>query len=57
MEKRFLCQKYSEYIDIDKNPCPHPNDYCQYRMQCIINTMCMEDSDCRKKRRKKIEDT
>jgi hypothetical protein len=57
MEKKYFCNKYKEYVDIDRIPCPHPDDYCQYRQQCIIHALCMEDTDCRKKRRKEFENT
>jgi hypothetical protein len=57
MEKKYFCNKYGEYVDIDRKPCPHPDDFCQYRTQCIINALCMEDADCRKKRREQLENT
>jgi hypothetical protein len=57
MEKKYLCLKYNEYIDIDKNTCPHPGDYCRYRTQCIIHALCMENEGCRKMRRNKLENT
>jgi hypothetical protein len=43
--------KYSEQVDTDKNPCPHPVDYCQYRERCVINGLCMERKDCREKKK------
>ncbi|HBE44493.1 MAG TPA: hypothetical protein DDW17_03320 [Deltaproteobacteria bacterium] len=55
--KKYLCNKYKEYIDPNNSPCPHPHDYCQYREECIINALCMENEDCRKMRRNKIENT
>jgi hypothetical protein len=42
---------------IDSKPCPHPLDYCIYRSRCVINRMCMDDPECRKKRRANGEDT
>ncbi len=57
MENKFLCEKYKQTIDINKNPCPHPNDYCQFRTRCIINHYFKEAKDCTERRRKKIEDT
>lgn len=37
MTKTLKCEKYNEIIDIEKNPCPHPFDYCQFRKMCVIN--------------------
>ena len=42
---------------IDTDPCPHPLDYCVYRSRCVISRMCMDDPECRKKRRANGEDT
>ncbi len=47
METIFLCTKYNQQVDISKNPCPHPTDYCQYRDSCVINRLCMENKECR----------
>jgi hypothetical protein len=56
-EKKLLCQKYSEEIDTEKNPCPHPDDYCRHRTGCVINTQCMDNVACKEKRRKILENT
>jgi hypothetical protein len=56
-EKKLLCQKHSEEIDTEKNPCPHPDDYCRYRTGYAINTQCMDNVACKEKRRKKLENT
>ena len=42
---------------IDLNPCPHPLDYCVYMSRCVISRMCMDDPECREKRRASGEDT
>jgi len=55
MQKKYLCQKYNDRIEIDKNSCPHPDDYCRYRTSCMINMLCMENSGCRVKRRKSLK--
>jgi len=57
MENMVLCAKYNQQIDISKNPCPHPADYCQYRDGCVINRLCMERKECReaKKAARKID--
>jgi hypothetical protein len=54
---KFSCQKYSQEVDIEKDPCPHPGDYCQFRTGCVINRLCMDRSDCREKRRMRADDT
>ena len=51
METIFLCTKYTQQVDINKNLCLHPADYCQYRDSCVINRLCMENKDCREKKR------
>jgi hypothetical protein len=55
--KKLLCQKYSQEVDIEKNPCPHPGDYCRFRNSCVINRLCMDSGDCREKRRMGADDT
>ncbi len=56
-EHVFFCQKYREKIDIDTKPCPHAQDYCQFRTGCVIHEKCMENPECREKRRRIIENT
>jgi|GEM_PF-601496 hypothetical protein len=51
MKVELLCTKYNQLVDTDKNPCPHPSDYCKYRNSCVINRLCTERKDCREKRR------
>ena len=50
-ETQFLCMKYNQQVDTDKNFCPHPADYCQFRESCIINRLCMDRKNCREKRK------
>jgi hypothetical protein len=42
MKVELLCMKYNQLVDTDKDPCPHPSDYCKYRNSCVINRLCTE---------------
>jgi len=53
--KTFYCEKYKERIDINKRPCPHPNDYCPYRTRCIVNMVHKEKHCCAAKEEEKGE--
>jgi hypothetical protein len=57
LQKTLFCEKYRQEVDIEKNPCPHPVDYCQYRTRCVINMQCTENLECKEKRRKQVENT
>ena len=55
--RKLRCEKYNQDVDSDSKPCPHPLDYCVYRSHCVINRICMDDPECREKRRANGEDT
>ncbi len=57
MSGKLRCEKYGVVVELDTDPCPHPLDYCTYRSRCLINRLCMENADCRKKRRTTGENT
>lgn len=57
MTKTLRCEKYNEIVDIENNPCPHPDDYCRFRNMCIINYKFNESKHCKDKKEDKIENT
>ena len=59
MTRTLKCEKYSEIIDLEKNLCPHPYDYCRHRNMCVVNYIFKESKSHLNKDKKEdsIENT
>jgi len=44
MKMELVCEKYNETVGAAAPKCRHPEEYCKYRMQCMIHFLDREES-------------